>query len=74
MTHTAGNDALSLERAWVIECSRCANEATSFESQMHEARADFGEAGWTADEDDFQFCPACSGHNPRVIPSGEGNP
>ena len=54
---------LLLERAWLIECSRCANEESSFASQMHEARGEFVEMGWTADNDDMQFCPTCNGVN-----------
>lgn len=58
-------DGLSLERAWFVECSRCANEATSFAGEMHEARTEFGEMGWAGDETGYQLCPACAA--PRLV-------
>jgi hypothetical protein len=54
----------SIDRCWLIECSRCNNESASFQGEMHEARAEFAAAGWTAGDDGFQMCPACNGVDP----------
>ena len=56
-----GADGLSLERAWLVECSRCANEASSFAGEMSEAREEFGGMGWAGDATGYQLCPQCGG-------------
>lgn len=48
---------LLLQRVWVVECSRCANEGTSYEMTEGDASDDLWAQGWTDDG----MCPACNG-------------
>lgn len=63
-------ELLDIERAWVIECWRCANSDQAFEAEMHDAKKEFVRRGWTY-EDAQQTCPPCStGGKPRFAVGG----
>jgi hypothetical protein len=51
---------LIIERPWVIECSRCANDHASYGTTEAEARDEFAKSGWTNGRPG-QFCPLCNG-------------
>lgn len=54
-------NGLQIERAWVIECYRCANTAEADGTCTEvEARGQFDDQGWTREGLD-QFCPQCNG-------------
>lgn len=59
MPHTTTTDALPIERVWLIECSRCANDATSCERTKAEAIAYLLNEGWSV-ENDRTYCPMCN--------------
>lgn len=48
-----------LNRAWIVECSRCANDGQSYEATGEEAAADLRSRGWT-DDDGSATCQQCN--------------
>ena len=62
----------SIERAWVIDCSRCANSAQEWANTIEGAAVEFLRAGWTR-EGHRTFCPQCNSDiRPTSGPSGGG--